>query len=564
LLCIVFVLSLFAGRLVQLQGMESGHYRQLANSEQWTTVNLPAMRGSIVAANGRVLAMTVDTYTVSADPPLMPVSQRQQVANQLAPLLGMTPDVILTDIAHPTSKHYRLLKKNVSAATADAIQALNLPGVGMMRTYARDYPDGGIAANLVGFTSSDTQGNLTGEAGVEAAYNSLLAGHPGSEHMQQTSGGAPIPLGGSGTPAVNGSDVKLTIYPDLQYEAQQACQAEVAKSHADNCSVVIIQPGTGDVLAMAQWPTYDPAHIASVAQTLDIPLQNTFDPGSTAKVITASAAFEHGGQTPMSAYNIPYSLVEGGQVIHDAEWQPGERYTIAGIIAHSSNIGMSQVVKHVAPQTQYDYLRNFGLGQASGLNLAEDPGILPPPSQWWGDTRYTLSFGQGVSVNALQMASVYATIANGGVRVQPTLVEGTTSASGVYTPARQPASHRVISAQTARQLIQILEQVPLFNAAGGEPWGMIPNYAIASKTGTSQEWNGRCLCKYGSSYIGMAPGDNPQLVVAVNVQNPRKGGYYGAIVAGPVFNQVMKFALATLKIPPDGAQPAKVRLTANR
>jgi cell division protein FtsI (penicillin-binding protein 3) len=162
------------------------------------------------------------------------------------------------------------------------------------------------------------------------------------------------------------------------------------------------------------------------------------------------------------------------------------------------------------------------------------------------------------------MASVYATIANGGVRVQPTLVEGTTSASGVYTPSSQPTSRRVISAQTAHQLIQILEQVPLFNAAGGEPWGIIPNYAIASKTGTSQEWNGSCLCKYGSSYIGMAPGDNPQLVVAVNVQNPRKGGYYGAIVAGPVFKQVMLFALATLKIPPDGAQPAKIRLTANR
>ena len=564
LLCIFFVLSVFVGRLVQLQGMEAGHYRELANTEHHTTLSLPAVRGSITAADGTQLAMTVQTYLVFADPTLMPASQRQQVANQLAPQLGMTAAAILDLIQHPPaiSPRYVVLKTGVPAANGDAISAMNLPGIAMKQSYARSYPDGAIASNLVGFTSN-TNGDLTGEAGVESAYNSLLAGHPGSERVWQTSGGQPIPLDGAGTSAVNGSDIKLTIYPALQYEAQRACQAEVLKTRAENCSVVIMQPGTGRILAMAQWPSYDPTNFASVDQTTDIPLQNVFDPGSTAKVITAAAAFEHGGQTPMSAYNIPYSITEGGQLIQDAEWQPGERYTIAGIIAHSSNVGMSQVVKHVAPQIQYDYLRNFGLGQPSGLNLAEEPGILRPLSQWYGDTRYTLSYGQGVSVNALQMASVYATIANGGVRVRPTLVEGTTSASGVYTQAPPSPSSRVISATTARELIQILQQVPAFNAAGGEPWGIMSGYAIAAKTGTSQEWNGKCLCKYGSSYIGMAPGDNPQLVVAVNVQNPRKGGYYGAIVAGPVFYDVMHFALGTLKILPDGAVPAKIRLTAH-
>jgi cell division protein FtsI (penicillin-binding protein 3) len=476
------------------------------------------------------------------------------------------PDAtILNLVQHPSSAQYppqyRVLASDVSSTTWNAIQALNLAGIAANHNYARSYPDGGIAANLVGFTST-VSGNLTGEAGLEAAYNSLLSGKPGTEYSQITSNGQTIPLGGSGTQAVNGSSIKLTIYPALQYAAQQACEQEVAKTKADNCSVVIMQPDTGYILAMAQWPTYNPSNIASIAQTTDIPLQNIFDPGSTAKVITAAAAFEHGGQTPMSAYSIPYSITRGGTVIHDAEWQPGERYTIAGIIAHSSNIGMSQVVQHVAPQTQYDYLRNFGLGEPSGLNLAEDPGILPAPSQWSGDTRYTLSYGQGVSVNAVQMASVYATIANGGVRVQPTLIEGSTNAKGVYTAARPSASRRVILPQTAKELTQILEQVPAFDAEGGQPWGIMPGYAIAAKTGTSQEWNGTCLCKFGASYIGMAPGDNPQLVVAVNVQNPRKGGYYGDMVAGPVFNQVMQTALATLKIPPDGAKPAKIRLNA--
>ena len=570
LLCIVFVLSLFAGRLVQLQGMESGYYRALTNTNHDKTVSLPAMRGSITAADGSaadgsVLAMTVDTYQVFADPAIMPAAQRPQVAAKLAPLLGMPDATILNLIQHPSSAQYppqyRVLASDVSATTWNAIQALNLAGIAANHNYARSYPDGGIAANLVGFTST-VGGNLTGEAGLEAAYNSLLEGKPGTEYSQITSNGQTIPLGGSGTQAVNGSSIKLTIYPALQYAAQQACEQEVAKTKADNCSVVIMQPDTGYILAMAQWPTYNPSNITSIAQTTDIPLQNIFDPGSTAKVITAAAAFEHGGQTPMSAYSIPYSITRGGTVIHDAEWQPGERYTIAGIIAHSSNIGMSQVVQHVTPQTEYDYLRNFGLGEPSGLNLAEDPGILPAPSQWSGDTRYTLSYGQGVSVNAVQMASVYATIANGGVRVQPTLIEGTTNAKGVYTAAKPSPSRRVIQPQTAKELTQILEQVPAFDAEGGQPWGIMPGYAIAAKTGTSQEWNGTCLCKFGASYIGMAPGDNPQLVVAVNVQNPRKGGYYGDMVAGPVFYQVMQTALATLKIPPDGAKPAKIRLNA--
>lgn len=563
LLCIVFVLSLFAGRLVQLQGMESAHYRQLATTERERTIPLPAMRGSITAADGTALAMTVETYLVYADPPLIPAGQQQSVANQLAPLLQIPVVTLLNLFQHPSSKDYVPLAQNVPAATGDAIDALNLPGIAMTASFARSYPDAGITANIVGFTS-DSNGHLTGEAGFEASDNALLAGRPGTEHVQTSTNHQAIPLAGAQTiPAVNGSDVKLTIYPALQYAAQQACQREVAQTKADNCSVVIMQPGTGRILAMAQWPTYDPSHIGNVAQTTDIPLQNIFDPGSTAKVITAAAAFEHGGQTPMSVYNIPYSITRGGTVIHDAEWSPGERFTIAGIIAHSSNIGMSQVVSHVAPQTQYDYLKNFGLGQPTGLGLAEDPGLLPKPSKWSADTRYTLSYGQGVSVNAVQMASVYATIANGGVRVKPTMIEGTTSASGVYKPAPPSPSTRVISASTAHELIQILQQVPAFDLAGGQPWGVMNGYAIAAKTGTSQEWNGTCLCKFGASYIGMAPGDNPQLVVAVNVQNPRKGGYYGDIVAGPVFYQVMRAALATLKILPDGALPAKIRLTAH-
>ena len=569
LLAIIFVLTLWAGRLVQLQGLDSGTYRKLASQERERTIALPALRGSITGSDGQVLAMTVTTYTVSGDPPAMgSVAEQQKVADALAAPLGMTSAAIFNLLQNPTSPDYVKLAAGVGASVSAQITALNLPGIGMATNYARSYPEGNIAANIIGFTgtklAADSQDVLVGGAGLEEEYNALLAGQTGSEQVQ-VGDGQQIPLAGSrDKPVVNGSDLRLTIVPALQYAAEQACAQQVAKTKAANCTVVIIQPHTGAVLAMAQWPTFNPSTITDAAQATDIPVQNVFQPGSTAKVVTASAAFEHGGQTPMSAYNIPYAIVRGGQVIHDAEWEPGERFTIAGIIAHSSNIGMSQVAGHITPQTQYDYLHAFGLGQTSGLGLpGESAGLLPPVSQWAADTRYTLSFGQGVATTAIQMAEVYATIANGGVRVQPTLVEGITNSAGTYTAAVPSPSKRVIQAKTANELLQILQQVPEFDAEGGQPWGIIPGYAIAAKTGTSQESNGTCaLCVYGASYIGMAPGNDPQIVIAVNVQNPRKGGYYGDIAAGPVFYQVAKDALATLDIPPDGAVPAKVRLTA--
>ena len=565
MLAITFVLTLFAARLVQLQGLQAGRYRTLALQQRHRTILLPAVRGSITGANGEVLAMTVATYLVYADPPQLPVADQPEVATKLAAYLNMPADQILALIQHPTSPQYVVLAKGVSAQVGDAIQNMNLPGISETPSYARSYPDGDVAANIVGFTGTNSQGALTGAAGIEQEYNSLLAGRAGSEQVQIGTNGQQIPLAGSSDrQAVNGSDLRLTIVPALQYDAQQACVAQVAKSQASNCTVLIIQPKTGHVLAMAQWPAYDPSTITDVNQATNIAAQNEFQPGSTAKVITAAAAFERGGQTPMSAYNIPYQINQGGQLIRDAEWAPGERYTIAGIIAHSSNVGISQVAAHITPQVQYDYLRAFGLGQPSGLGLpGETAGELPPVSQWWPDTRYTLAFGQGVAATAIQMAEVYATIANNGVRVQPTLVEGTTNSAGKYTPAGPSPSKRVIQRTTAAELRQILEQVPGINAQGGQPWGIIPGYAVAAKTGTSQESNGTCaLCVYGASYIGMAPGDNPQLVIAVNVQNPRRGGYFGIEVAGPVFYKVMKEALATLQIPPDGATPANIRLTA--
>jgi cell division protein FtsI (penicillin-binding protein 3) len=575
LLAIAFVLTLFGGRLVQLQGMESAYYQAEAKTQQLHSETLPGMRGAIYGANKQPLAMTLETFTVTADPAQMAAKDKPKYAAELAGPLGIPAGQVLTMLLHPPGREWVVLnpKHGLSPSASDEVTALNIPGITQASSYVREYPDGPATANVVGFTNTNPEtGAITGQAGLEMAYNQLLSGHNGSEEVYQGTDGQQIPLEGSTvTPATDGSSLTLTIIPALQLWAQQACQVQVAKMRARDCTVVVMRPKTGDILAMAQWPTYYQPTLTNAQDATDLPVQNVFEPGSTAKVITAAAALEHGSpvQTPMSAYNIPYGITEGGQVIHDAEWSPGERYTIAGIIANSSNVGMSQVANTITPQLQDQYLRAFGLGQPTELGLpGESAGILPPLASWWPDERYTLSYGQGIDVTALQMASVYATIANGGVRVAPRLIAGVTSPSGRYTPSPPSPTRRVIKATTASELIQILQQVPGVDERANQSWGIIYGYAVAAKTGTSSEHGPTCpqsnwLCEYGSSYIGMAPGDNPQVVVAVNVQDPnKKFGYFGDVVAGPVFYQVMKFALQTLQIPPDGATVPYVRLTA--
>jgi cell division protein FtsI (penicillin-binding protein 3) len=577
--CIAFALSLVAGRLVQLQGLEGTTYRKLAEQSKLQEISIPAERGTITTADGTILAMTVQEDTVTASPPqitgktaLATGVLRQEVAGVLAGPLHMTQAAIIALIDHPTSPDYVVLAQDVAAPTAHQLQAAladrHLTGIYFKPTYVRVYPARNLASNVVGFTTTGATGDIHGDAGIEQSFNSLLAGRDGAEEVETGTTGQPIPFAtGKVRPLVPGGDVRLTILSSLQWEAQQACAARVREAKAASCTIVVMQPGTGKILAMAQYPTYEPDHVTSLASTDDLPVAQVFPPGSTAKVITAAAALEH-GQTPMTAYRVPEQIVIHGFTFHDAEYHPTERLTLAGIVAHSSNVGMVQVAARIRPRVQYGYFRAFGVGVPTGLPLPDtSAGLLPPPAKWWGDERYTLAFGQGVAATAVQMASVYATIANGGVRVAPTVVAGTTGPSGQYVPAPRPHSTRVLKAVTARDLISILQQVPYLDATGAaQPWGEIPGYSVASKTGTAQIWDAKkqCLCAYGSSYIGMAPATHPKVVVAVNVQDPRSADYFGNYVAGPAFYTVMKFALQALHIPPDHGKRPNVRLTAPR
>src|SRR5262249_1501905 len=270
--------------------------------------------------------------------------------------------------------------------------------------------------------------DLSGQAGIEQSFNARLAGRDGKQQVETGVTGQPIPFASDkGRSVVPGSGVRLTILAPVQWAAQQACAQRVPVTRADTCTIVVKQPPTGQIPALAQYPTFQPGNVTNLADTVDLPVAGIFPPGSTAKVITAAAALEH-GQTPLTSYTVPEQINVGGFNFHDAEWHPTERLTLAGVVAHSSNVGMVQVPQRAAPpRVKYDYYHKLGVGVPPGLPLpAASAGQLPPLSQWWGSERYTLAFGQGVAATAVQMAGVYATIANHGIRVSPSIVAGTT------------------------------------------------------------------------------------------------------------------------------------------
>ena len=411
LLCAGIALSLIAGRLIQLQGLDGARYRALAERQRLHSISVPAERGSITTADGTILAMTVQTDTVTADPtqitggtPARTAALRQQVADALAGPLAMPSATILHLLDYPSSRRYVLLAKGISLSAASRVTAslnkLNVVGIYLTPAYTRAYPNGDLAANLVGFTTTTSGGDLRGQAGIEQSYNPLLAGRDGQQEVETGTNGQPIPVATDWVrPMVPGGDVKLTILASLQWEAQQACAQQVKLTRADSCTVVVMRPASGKILAMAQYPGYQPSHVTSLAATQDLPVSAVFPPGSTAKVITAAAALERGHQTPMSPYTVPEQITVGGAyTFHDADPHPTERLTLAGVLAHSSNVGMVQVAQHISPQAQYQYFRAFGIGAPSGLPLpGTSPGLLVPLSKYWGQERYTLAFGQGVS-----------------------------------------------------------------------------------------------------------------------------------------------------------------------
>ncbi|WP_459077256.1 peptidoglycan D,D-transpeptidase FtsI family protein [Actinomadura chokoriensis] len=563
LLAVAFVLSLFAGRLVQLQTIESGKYTEEAMRQRMQEITLPAVRGDITDAKGNPLAMTVEARAIYADPSLIRSGKRQAVVNALAPTLGLNPATLMKQLSK-TGTRFVYLAHGVRPDQARLVTSWNFPGIGTLPEYRREYPNDSLAAGVIGFVNDTGKG----AAGLESSLNDVLAGRAGWQRVEISLEGQHIPMGeDQKRPSVPGRGIRLTLELDLQFMAQEAIEKQVRATGARSGTVIVMDPRTGRLLAMASAPGFDPNRYAeSDRSRWGSPLvQDAYEPGSTGKVVTAAAVMEHGGVTPQTPYTVPYMIKKYDVKFHDSHPHAPERLTFAGVLAKSSNVGTIMASESITPQRLYQTLRDFGFGQKTGLQLpGETPGLLEPPNKWWGTDRYPIAFGQTVSVNAVQMASVYATIANGGVRVAPTLVEGTVGEDDRFTPAPAPQRRQVISRKTARQISDMLEGVT--TDEGTAPKAQIKGYRVAGKTGTAEIVNPRCGCYrgggYTASFAGFAPADDPQLVVQVVLQDPKRGSHYGGDAAAPVFKDVMSFALQSQKIPPTGSRPPIIQIHA--
>ena len=557
LLVTMMLTSLIAARLVQLQGVDRAAYSAAAESQRLHTVTLTANRGTITDRQGDPLAETVDARDVVADP--SEISHPLNVALALAPVIGMKVVKLVPLLTG--SSQYALLAPAVSPAEGDAVDALDLAGISTPDTSRRVYPDGTLASNVIGFVGSDGQGL----GGLELQYQTQLAGRDGVAHYEVGANGAPIPDGTNvETAAVPGEGIRLTLNRDIQFEAQQAITAQVKATKALAGTVIVMNPRNGQILALAVAPGFDPNDLskANPNNLGDPAVSDAYEPGSVIKAVTVSAALQNGLVTPHSRFVIPNTYQYNGTTFHDAESHATEPLTLTGILAYSSTIGAIQIAKRVGSDRLYEYLRSFGFGQTSGVNLpGESAGLLLPVDQWSGTTLPTLAFGQGLGVTAMQVASLYSTIANDGVRVTPSIVEGTTDANGKFHAAPAPSQHRVISASVAAEMRQILESVT--TNEGTAPAARIPGYRIAGKTGTANRSNGHggySGAGYDATFVGMVPADDPKLVCEVVLERPIEG-YFGGLVAAPVFKTVMSFALRTLGIAPTFTKPARAALT---
>ncbi|MCW2795816.1 penicillin-binding protein 2 [Nocardioides sp.] len=562
---IAMVLSVFGARLVQLQGIDPGSYAAMAAAEGMVNVVLPAERGNILDRNGEPLADSIDGLMVVADP-YMTVDQAPEIAKFLAQRLNVDYFTTLQRLRARTangdySRFQYIARRVPSTLASDVVTAAakrGFEGIATRRDPVRDYPAADVAANLIGFLGTDEP-----LAGLERTFNKQLAGRDGSARYEVGAGNV-IPLGqNTVTDAVNGTDLHTTIDRDLQWYTQRVMRQTVEDAQADSGVAVIMDSKTGELLALADYPTFDAnAPLESPKKDLGSrAMQDVYEPGSVEKVLTLSALIDAGKVTDRTKLRVPGSLSRQDRVIHDW-WAHGLIHlTLAGVVAQSSNIGTVLATDKFKPGQLRSYLSKFGLGQKTNVGVrGETSGLLPDPSQWTHQTQDRVAFGQSVSVNAVQMTAAINTIANSGVRVSPSLIEGTaTTADGDVVGTDTTTTRRVVSEDAAHQMMLMMERV-IDPEVGVAPGAAVPGYRVAGKTGTAQRVGAQCGCYDGTftvSFAGFAPADDPRFTIYVVVQNPRNGGGGGS-VAGPAFAKMMSYALRRYAVPPTGTRPSRL------
>jgi cell division protein FtsI (penicillin-binding protein 3) len=544
LVAVTVVFVAIGARLVDLQALDANHYARLGFDQRVHTVQLAAERGSIFDRNGQELAISVPQETIWADPRV--ISDPAGYASTLARITGVNRAALQRRLSQERLAFVYVARK-VSPDVAKRVMDLKLPGVGTTPESKRFYPSGSVAASVLGETGLDNQGLF----GLEAGYESILAGTPGKAIIEQDPRGREIPsTKRRGTPAVPGRDLVLTVDQTLQYETEQILLKEATLAKAKHATAIVADVRTGDVLAMAtvDGPTTSSAAHVAQGDERNFPLTDVFEPGSTNKIIPIAGALENGAVKPDETFVIPSELRVGGKPYTDDEAHGTVTMSLADIMAHSSNIGTIKIAQALGKVGFDHYLHAFGLGQqTSVLFPGQQSGIVLPLANYNSTSMGSMPIGQGIAVTSMQMLDAYLTIANGGVSVNPRLVEATLDANGQRHDIPIERGHRVVSAGTADTVKQLLTSVVTEGTGTG---AAIPGYTIAGKTGTARKppYN---LGQHVASFVGFAPVDSPRLAVSVVIDEPQNL-YYGGQIAAPAFAGIMWNALRMERVPPVG------------
>ena len=563
------IMFLFGLRLVQVQALQANDYRARAVNEMEKVRTLQAPRGDITDINGVPFARSVAATSIVVDQ--TQILNPAKVAAFVAPILNLSVSEVQTALTG--KRKWSMVAQNAKPATwlklKSAIDQYNTKFPGMSperiigffpeRSYIREYPSGSLIASLIGFVNRDG----VGATGLESSMNSTISG---TEGKYSYANGYKAEIPGSQSeiiPAEAGTSIRLTVDRDIQWVASKAIADAVKSSRALSGTVIVMDPKTGQILAHATAPTFDPNNTSKVSLVAmrNPSVLDVYEPGSTGKVMTLAAAIEEKKITPETVLTIPYALKRSVKTFHDHEPHPTQRLTTAGVLAVSSNTGSIKIGEMLSNDKLYEYLTKFGIGTKTGSGLpGESRGILPKVKDWSGTTAPTVAFGQGYSLTAMQATSVFATIANDGVRVSPTVIAGSSDSSGNYTPSATRESVRVISTETAAKMRLMMESVVSSN--GTAPSAAISGYRVAGKTGTAQRIDDTCGCYrgYTASFIGFAPADKPAYVISVTIQDP-KGMHWGGYLGGPVFKEVMSFVLQSKGIAPTGTKVIPIALT---
>ncbi len=539
------LLVVAAGRTVYLGVLRGGALRRAASDEQLSNETVSAPRGAITDRNGVDLAVSEPAQDISADPYL--VKDPLEAAQKLAPLLGESRSSVLTKLSERRGFVY--LARALPAKAAQAVLALRIEGVTGTPVMRRVYPRGALAAQVLGVVGSEGGGL----AGLEYSSNSVLAGHSGERRVVSDEIGQPVSIS-EPRRETPGRSLTLTLDANIQQRAEDVLGAVARVFAPKDATAIVMDPRTGAVLALANWPqvdandpgAYSPEEMAEAMEDRAVGL--TYEPGSTFKVVAVSGALEAGLITPSTPFNIPDQIEVAEKTIHDDTEHPEETLTTAQILARSSNVGAIKIGALEGAGRFNEWVHRFGFGAPTGVDLpGEEKGVTLPLSEYSGSSMGNLPIGQGELVTPMQMASAYAAIANGGILRPPHVV----SAIG-GRPLREPAGHRIITPGTAAALRHMLEGV--LGPEGTASEVSIPGYELAGKTGTASKVDTATgeysKTAYVASFIGFAPANDPKLLCAVVVNEPSSGSIYGGTVAAPAFGQIMSFALPYLGIPP--------------